>query len=74
MGQTARFLAGMPELLQTAEGVFRSLATMAAGGIRLDEETVRRLATEERRQGRWGRRILWTAAGAIVAYLAYTSL
>jgi ubiquinone biosynthesis protein len=74
MGQTARFLAGMPELLQTAESAFRSLAVMASRGIRLDEETVRRLATEERRQGRWGRRILWTAAGAIAAYLTFSAL
>ena len=54
MGQTARFLSGMPELLQTAEGAFRSLATMAARGVRLDEDTVHRLATEERRQGPLG--------------------
>jgi ubiquinone biosynthesis protein len=71
VGQTARFLAGMPELLQTAEGAFRSLAAMAAGGIRLDADTVHRLATEDRYQGRWGRRILWTAAAAAIGYLSY---
>ena len=74
VGQTARFLAGMPELLQTAEGAFRSLAAMAAGGVRLDEDSVRRLATEQHRQGRWGRRILWTGAAALAGYFVYSAL
>jgi ubiquinone biosynthesis protein len=74
MGQTARFLTQVPELLQTAETAFRAMAVMAAGGIRLDEETVIRLAAEERRQGRWGRRALWSAILAVAAYFGYMSL
>ena len=74
VGQTARFIASVPELLQTAETAFRSLAIMAAGGIRLDEDTVRRLATEDYRQGRWVRRTFWTAGAAVLAYLLYNTL
>ena len=74
VGQTARFLGVVPELLQTAEGAFRSLAAMAANGIRLDDETVRRLAAEQHAQGRRGRRELWMAVWALAAYALYTML
>ena len=40
----------------------------------LDEDTVRRLATEDYRQGRWVRRTFWTAGAAVLAYLLYNTL
>jgi ubiquinone biosynthesis protein len=74
MSQTARFMTQVPELLQTAETAFRALALMAAGGIRLDDATIHRLATEKRTQGRWAVRAIWTGILAVLAYAAYSAL
>ena len=74
MGQTAHFLTQVPELLQTAETAFRALATMAAGGIRLDDATIDRLSAEDRQRGSWGVLMIWIAILLVLAYALYNAL
>jgi ubiquinone biosynthesis protein len=62
-----KVLAEVPRLLERAEGTAAALAEMARGGLRLDDETVERLAAAQSRHNRWTRRALWTAALALVA-------
>ena len=47
-----RVLAEVPRLLEQAERTAQSFAQMAGSGVRLDEETVSRLASAQRK-GRW---------------------
>jgi ubiquinone biosynthesis protein len=63
----ARIAAQVPALLERAEGTALALADMARGGIRLDDETVERLAAAEARHNRWGRWALWVGALALAA-------
>jgi ubiquinone biosynthesis protein len=44
-----------------------ALSDMARGGLRLDDETVERLAAAQARHSRWTRWALWTGALALVA-------
>jgi ubiquinone biosynthesis protein len=71
-GEVGRLLAQAPGLLADAERLAGSLAAMARGGIRLDEQTLARLAAEEARRTRSGRAALWLAAAAlaVIALLA----
>jgi ubiquinone biosynthesis protein len=62
-----KVLAEVPRLLERAEGAAIAFADMAQGGIRLDEETIRRLAAEEASYSRWGRLALWIGALALAA-------
>ena len=39
-----------------------ALADMARSGVRLDDDTISRLAGEEARNSRWGRIALWIGA------------
>jgi ubiquinone biosynthesis protein len=57
----------VPRLLEQAERTAMALADMARGGLRLDEQTVERLAAAQAHQGRWSRRALWVGALALVA-------
>ncbi len=57
----------MPRLLERAESTALALADMARGGIRLDEETVERLAAAQSRHNRWTRWALWVGALALAA-------
>jgi ubiquinone biosynthesis protein len=66
-----KVLAEVPRLLERAEGAALAFADMAQGGIRLDEDTIRRLAAEEAGYSRWGRIALWIGALALAA-LAFT--
>ena len=66
-GALGRIFAEVPRLITQTERAGQSLALMAEKGVRLDEETVRRIATEERRQGFWGRAALWVIAASIAA-------
>jgi ubiquinone biosynthesis protein len=47
---------------------------MARGGLRLDDETVERLASAQARHNRWTRWALWTGALALVAIAAWLIL
>jgi ubiquinone biosynthesis protein len=60
-----KVLQEVPRLLERAEGAALAFADMAQGGIRLDEETIRRLAAEEASYSRWGRIALWIGALAL---------
>jgi ubiquinone biosynthesis protein len=40
---------------------------MARGGVRLDDDTIRRLASEEAQRTRWGRIALWIGALSLLA-------
>ena len=62
-----RIAAQVPRLLERAESTALALADMARGGIRLDEETVERLAAAEARHNRWTRWALWVGALALAA-------
>ncbi|MGI9479515.1 MAG: 2-polyprenylphenol 6-hydroxylase [Hyphomicrobiaceae bacterium] len=72
-GAIGRLIGEVPRLIAQTERAGQSLASMAENGVRLDDETIRRIAKEERRQGNWSRAALWVIAAAIVV-LAYTAL
>ena len=65
--EVGRFLADMPALLGQAERTLVALAEAAKGGVRLDDETVERMAAADARHGRWGRVALWIGALALAA-------
>ncbi len=62
-----RVVAEVPRLLERAETTALALAEMARSGLRLDDETLERLAAAQSRQNRWTRWALWTGALALVA-------
>ncbi len=62
-----RLLGGVPRLMEQAERSAQAFAAMARDGVRLDEDTVRRIARENARQTRSGRWALWVGAIAVTA-------
>ncbi len=56
-----------PGLLKQLETAALGLAGMASNGVRLDEATVKRLASERARTTRSGRHALWLAAVSLAA-------
>ncbi len=62
-----KVLAEVPALLTQWEQAASGLATMARSGLRLDDETVRALASEQSRRDRWKTVALWVGALALVA-------
>ena len=66
-------LAELPALLVEGRQTALALGVMARNGLRLDEDTVNRLAQEEARRTRWGRVALWLGALSL-AVLAATAL
>jgi ubiquinone biosynthesis protein len=69
-----KVVAEVPRLLERAETTALALADMARGGLRLDDETVERLASAQARHNRWTRWALWTGALALVAIAAWLIL
>ena len=67
----ARCVAEVPRLLEQGERVAQALAETARAGLRLDEETIERLAAAQARHDRWSRRALWAAAAALLAIAAW---
>jgi ubiquinone biosynthesis protein len=65
----AGVLAGLPEVLAEAERAAGAFAGMAGSGVRLDAETVRALARERARAGRWRTLGLWLIALALLGIL-----
>jgi ubiquinone biosynthesis protein len=57
-----KFLSEVPALLGVTERTMVALADMARSGVRLDDDTIRRLAGAEARNARWGRIALWIGA------------
>jgi ubiquinone biosynthesis protein len=68
-----RVLAEVPRLLEQAERTAQSFATMTATGFRLDDDTIRRLASADARQRRSSRVALWIGALALSA-LAFVAM
>ena len=62
-----RVLAEAPRLLEQAERTALALADMAQGGLRLDDDTLERLAAAQAHHNRWTRWALWIGALALVA-------
>ncbi len=62
-----KVIAEVPRLLEQAERTALALADMARGGLRLDDDTVERLAAAQAHQGRWTRAALWVGALALAA-------
>ncbi len=69
-----KVMSELPRVLAQAEVATLAFADMAQKGVRLDEETIRKIAAEEARHAIWGRLALWlgAAALAVLAYLAWT--
>ncbi|MGI9387407.1 MAG: ubiquinone biosynthesis protein UbiB, partial [Methyloligellaceae bacterium] len=57
----------IPSLLTRAERTANSLSNMATDGLRLDDQTIERLAIAQSARNRWGRAALWIVALALVA-------
>ncbi len=64
--EIGRLLGDVPALLGQAERTLVALADAAQSGVRLDDESVERLAAADARQGRWSRVALWVGALALV--------
>jgi ubiquinone biosynthesis protein len=62
-----RLLGEAPRFLEQFERTALALAAMAREGLRLDEDTVERMAAAEARHGRWTRLALWLGALALAA-------
>jgi len=60
-------LAELPDLLSTAQSSVAHLAEMTRNGVRLDDETVKHLATAERRGSGWRLAALWLGALSLAA-------
>ena len=60
-----KVLAEVPRLLEQGERVAQALAETARAGLRLDEETIERLAAAQARHDRWSRRALWVVAALL---------
>lgn len=65
--ELGRLLGDVPALLGQAERTLLALAEAARSGVRLDDETVARLAEADTRSARWSRVALWVGALALVA-------
>ena len=75
-GAVGRLFAELPRLITQTERAGHALAAMAERGIRLDDETIRKIAVEERRQSFWGRAALWVIAvsAATIATFEYMGM
>ena len=66
-GEFGRVIAEVPAMLGRAERAMAALADMSRGGLRLDDDSVTRIAGEEARRTRSGRAALWIGALALAA-------
>jgi ubiquinone biosynthesis protein len=62
-----KVFAEVPRVLAQAERAALALADMARGGLRLDDDTVERLAAAQAHANRWTRWALWVGALALAA-------
>jgi ubiquinone biosynthesis protein len=60
-----QLLAEVPNLLTGAERAVTAFAEMSRSGVRLDDDTVRRLASENARSSRWRSLAIWIGAIAL---------
>ncbi len=61
-----RFVGDIPKLLRQAESTADAFAAMAEEGLRLDDESVARLAKAQHASDRWTRWSVWIGAAALV--------
>ena len=61
-GQVGQFVADLPLVLLHAERAADAFAGMARDGVRLDDDTVRRMAEAQARGGRW----IWLVTAVVV--------
>jgi ubiquinone biosynthesis protein len=71
-GEMARILGDLPLLMAAAQNATVALGDMATGGVRLDDDTVARIARGPSRGAIWGRAALWVGALALVAMAVKT--
>ena len=69
-----KVMAEVPRLLEQAERTALALAEMARGGLRLDDDTLERLAAAQAHANRWTRWALWVGALALAAMAAWLIL
>ncbi len=62
-----RFVGDIPKLLLQAERTADAFGAMVEEGLRLDDQSVERLAEAQHRQDRWSRAGIWVGAIALVA-------
>jgi len=70
VGQVGHFMGELPRLLGQAEMAANAFADMAHNGLRLDDDSIGRIAAEQGRQGRGGRIALWIGALSLAAIAA----
>lgn len=68
--ELAKILGEVPVLLGQAERMAVAIATMARDGVRVDANTVQRIADADERQSRWSTRALWLGAASLAAIAA----
>ncbi len=69
-----KVMAEVPRLLEQAERTALALAEMARGGLRLDDDTLERLAAAQAHANRWTRWALWVGALALAVMAAWLIL
>lgn len=65
-----QLLAEVPNLLTGAERAVTAFAEMSRSGVRLDDDTLRRLASENARSTRWRSLAIWIGALALAIIAA----
>ncbi len=68
--ELAKVLGEAPVLLAQAERMVVAIATMARDGVRVDANTMQRIADADERQNRWSTRALWLGAASLAAIAA----
>ena len=61
-----KFMGDLPTLLLRAESTAQSLSSMAHTGLKLDEDTIAKIAKEQSKQSRLTRIGVWVGALALV--------
>ncbi len=65
--QVGHFVGEIPRLLGQAELAAGAFADMAHDGLKLDDDSINRIAAENAKRGRGGRVALWVGALSLVA-------
>ena len=66
-GEIAKILGDLPQLMQHADRATQALGAMSTTGLRLDDDTVRRMASSGSRSAAMGRAALWIGALSLLA-------
>jgi ubiquinone biosynthesis protein len=66
-----RVLGEVPRFLEHVERTTRTLADMARHGLRIDDDSIERLADAQAHRNRWTRRALWVGVLTLLAVAAW---